>query len=130
MTAPAEIAGPVDWIQSHNSLIVKPTSGNLLSAAMRKLTGIRGGSTKRLARRSYSVVLNKDGSFRVEDVEAGIYDLIFVVNEPSRDPRGFAVSQATLGTARRNVTVPAMPGGRSDVPLDLGTIPLVPIEKR
>jgi hypothetical protein len=28
------------------------------------------------------------------------------------------------------VTVPAIPGGRTDEPLDLGTIPLVPIEQR
>ncbi len=27
LTAPAEVAGQVDWIQSQNSLIVKPTAG-------------------------------------------------------------------------------------------------------
>ena len=35
-----------------------------------------------------------------------------------------------MATARREVTVPEMPGGRSDEPLDLGTIPLVPIKNR
>jgi RNA polymerase sigma factor (sigma-70 family) len=125
LTAPAEIAGQLDWIQSDNSLIVKATPGNRLSTALRKL----GGSGGRFARRSYSVILKADGSFRVEDVEAGSYDLIFVVDEPSRDPRGFAHNSATLGSARREVTVPEMPGGRSDEPLDLGTIPLEPIKK-
>ena len=130
LTAPAEIAGPVDWTQSNNSLIVKATPANVLSMALRKLGGPQGGSKRRLAPRSYSVILNKDGSFRVEDVESGTYDLIFVVNETPHDPRGFSHGHAPLGTARRDLTVPEMPGGRSDEPLDLGTIPLVPIPKR
>ena len=35
-----------------------------------------------------------------------------------------------LGSARRDVIVPEMPGGRSDEPLDLGVIPLQPAKKR
>ncbi len=35
-----------------------------------------------------------------------------------------------IASDRREVTVPAIPGGRTDRPLDLGTIPLVPIEQR
>ncbi len=76
------------------------------------------------------MVLDKDGSFRVEDVEAGAYDLIFVINEPSRDPQGSPPAMHGSGRPAATVTVPEMPGGRSDEPLDLGTIPLVPIKKR
>ena len=69
--------------------------------------------------------------FRIEDVEAGTYDLLIVVNDPPRDP--FRVGLATtrvLATARRKVVVPPIPGDRSDEPLDLGAIPLVPLEKK
>jgi peroxiredoxin len=74
-------------------------------------------------------VLDRDGSFRVEDVEAGTYDLILVVNEPSHDPRGMMPSHLPLGSAHREVIVPPMPGGRSDEPLDLGAIRLELIKK-
>src|SRR5262249_15835667 len=35
-----------------------------------------------------------------------------------------------LGNARREIIVPEVPGGQSDEPLDLGTIPLQPAKKR
>ena len=63
-------------------------------------------------------------------MEAGTYDLNLVINEPSRDPRGFISSHVPLASAQREVIVPEMPGGRSDKPLDLGAIPLVPLEKK
>ena len=73
-------------------------------------------------------MLGRDGSFRIEDVEAGTYDLVIVVDEPPHNPQD-SPSHKALGTARREVIVPEMPGGRSDEPLDLGTIPLVPVKK-
>ncbi len=124
LTAPAEIAAKVDWIQSDNSLIARPGAVRSLAVTMQKLSGTRSMPS------SYAVLLNKDGSFRVEDVEAGTYDLIFVVNEPSRDPRGFMRSHTPLASARREVIVRVMADGRSDQPLDLGTIPLEPLQKR
>jgi hypothetical protein len=129
LTAPEEIGGQVDWSQSNNSLIIQPSPNDRIAGTMQKLTGARGSARGQFARRSYSVVLDRDGSFRVEDVEAGVYDLIILVNEPSRDPRGFLPGRDLLGTARRVVSVPAMPGGRSDQPLDLGAIPLQPAKK-
>jgi RNA polymerase sigma factor (sigma-70 family) len=115
--APAEIAGRIDWNQGVNSLIHKEPD-------------VQPGPKKspRSAPRSHGLVLGRDGSFRIEDVEAGTYDLIIVVDEPARDPQG-PPSHEPIGTARRVVTVPQMPGGRSDEPLDLGTIPLEPIKK-
>ena len=114
LIAPAQLADQIDWSRSNNSLIVRRTP---LSAGEKP--------NPRPAPRSHGVVLSRDGSFRIEDVEAATYDLIFVVNEAPQDPQG-PPSYKVLGTARRDVTVPEMPGGRSDEPLDLGTIPLVP----
>jgi peroxiredoxin len=45
-----------------------------------------------------------------------------MVDEPPRDSTGFSHSRNILGTARQVVTIPPMPSGRSDEPLDLGTI--------
>ena len=54
---------------------------------------------------------------------------MIVVDEPVRDPQA-PPTHAPIGSARRELTVPEMPGGRSDEPLDLGAIPLVPLEEK
>ena len=78
----------------------------------------------------YAVKVEPDGSFRVDDVIAGSYELTI-------RPSGAAVQSlpARWHRARsprpdRDVTVPEMSGGRSDEPLDLGAIPLVPVPPR
>ena len=68
MTAPAGLAGPIDWTFSRNNLIPKVTP---LQAAMLPFRAQEG---PHLASGGYTVKLEADGSFRVEDVEAGTYD--------------------------------------------------------
>jgi RNA polymerase sigma factor (sigma-70 family) len=122
VTAPAGLAGPIDWTFSNNSLIPKVTP---IQAAL-----VRSGLTKapRVAAGGATVKLEADGSFRVEDVEAGSYDLIIMVNEPPKDPFGVGIGREVIATARREVVVPAMPGGRSDEPLDLGSFPVTAVK--
>jgi hypothetical protein len=128
LTAPAEFAVRVNWLQSDNTLTAKPTAADRGSAANPNPSG---ASVGRFARQPWSVILNKDGSFRIEEVQTGTYDLNFVVLEPPLVPNPDAPpTDRAMATARREVTVPEMPGGRSDEPLDLGTIPLVPIKNR
>ena len=69
--------------------------------------------------RSYVSSLASDGSFRVDDIPAGAYQLS--VNARERRP-GPLPSFAVVGEVERDVLVPEMPGGRSDEPLDVGTI--------
>jgi hypothetical protein len=65
-----------------------------------------------------------DGRFRIEDVPAGRYRLRAQVHEPGNGvPGTFGPQLASIET---EITVPEIPGGRSDVPLDLGTIDLKP----
>lgn len=61
-------------------------------------------------------LIAKDGTFRLEDVPAGEWTLrIDLTNSQQR----------YLGSAEPTVfTIPNMPGGRSDEPFDLGTIPV------
>ncbi len=75
------------------------------------------------ANRNFTVKVEGDGSFRVEDVPAGDYEVNIAINEP---PVGNAcgIGGDLLASARRKFTIPAMEGGRSDEPLDVGTIEL------
>ena len=67
----------------------------------------------------YAVSFRPDGTLRIEDVPAGRYvlKLPFVGNAGGNHPELRAFTRAS-------VTVPPIPGGRSDEPLDIGTIPL------
>ena len=67
----------------------------------------------------YGVEIHTDGTLRIEDVPAGHYVLKvpFQGRVESDDSR-------LLAAAEHDVNMPAIPGGRSDEPLDLGTIRL------
>ncbi len=124
VTAPAGIAGPIDWTFSNNSLIPKePTPVGFLS----RLAG--GKKSPRRAGGGCTVKLEADGTFRAEDVEAGAYTLLIVLNEPPRDPFRVGIGHEVIATAQREVVVPPMPGGRSDEPLNLGTISAEVVKK-
>ena len=70
--------------------------------------------------RQYAFSLAPDGSFRVEDVPAGTYDVNVMVLEVEQ--RENSRSTRSIGSASKQIIVPPMPGGRSDEPLDIGTI--------
>jgi len=63
----------------------------------------------------------EDGSFRVEDVPAGVYQLNISLYEKNSTNTGILES---VGNANQSVTVADMPGGRSDDALDVGEIKL------
>ncbi len=71
------------------------------------------------AKREYAVDCDASGAFRIEDVPAGAYVLTLPF-------RGRAIDEEweLRAFAESAVTVTAIPGGRSDVPLELGTIRL------
>jgi len=70
---------------------------------------------------------DKDGSFRTEDVPTGEYCLSMQVYGPPPNTR--RVRGEMIGVLSRVFTVPEMPGGRSDEPLDLGALELQVIGK-
>ena len=69
--------------------------------------------------RRYSVRVEADGSFRLEDIASGTYILNFLImpSEP-------AMLQLPPVSFAREIIIPEMSGGRSDDPLDLGAINL------
>jgi hypothetical protein len=123
LTAPAGMAGPIDWTFSRNNLIpkVSPIQAARFRSGLKKAPRLAGGG--------YTVKLEADGSFRVEDVEAGTYDFLITINEPPRDPFKVGLDQEVVATARLEVVVPPMSGGRSDEPLDLGAIPVTAVKQ-
>lgn len=78
------------------------------------------GRDYRDRRVALSVGLAADGTFRLDDVPPGDYRLAVDVNaESPREPGPF-------GRINLAFTVPPIPGGRSDEPLDLGPLRLRP----
>jgi thiol-disulfide isomerase/thioredoxin len=68
----------------------------------------------------YVANILKSGRFRIPDVPAGDYKLdIPVNNPPSANACG---AGAEIGRATLEFTVPEIPGGRSNAPVDLGDI--------
>jgi thiol-disulfide isomerase/thioredoxin len=111
----------VDWGYSFNHLTAKPSIWN---RAMSQL-----GMPAKAPGSDYAVKVELNGSFRVEDVIAGSYTLNIRLQEAPSNPREHG-SFEPIGTARREVTVPEMSGGRSNLPLDLGEISLVSVPPR
>jgi thiol-disulfide isomerase/thioredoxin len=95
---------PIDWTQNSPVLMTRPKHEN---EAMSDY--IQAGSN-----------IDKDGRFRVDDVTPGTYELAISVN--SRLDSQFFDSRNDLGSLRMSVTVPEIPGGQSDEPLDLGSL--------
>ncbi len=76
--------------------------------------------------RSYACLIHPDGSFRVDDVPPGTYELKLRVDEEyeERYPRGGFHGSRRVGGINRTITVPEILGGlaRTDEPLDLGSL--------
>ena len=86
------------------------------------------GKAHTRSNRTYDTNVRPDGRFRVEDVSAGKYELHAEVHEPAQGlPGTYGPELASITT---EITVPEIPGGRSDEPLDLGTIELKPTAPR
>ena len=68
--------------------------------------------------REHTAKMALDGTFRVEDVTPGTWWLLANI---LNDPKGGG-SDTTMATAGKTFIVPEMSGGRSDEPLDLGTV--------
>jgi hypothetical protein len=74
---------------------------------------------EKIALTSYPLEIKSDGSFRVEDVAAGTYELQVII---VRNNTGNLFGGQPIGYASTTLTVPAMSTGRDDSPLELPVI--------
>ena len=107
---PAGFAARANWLFGFCYLIRRPLATGPPAPS--------GAGSLRAADTNFTFKVEHDGSFRIEDVEAGSYDLVIEVNKRPRDSGG--LGHEVLATCRREVVVPVMPEGRSDEPLQLG----------
>jgi len=70
--------------------------------------------------RRYDATVQPDGSFRAEDIEAGPYEFTASLRPAATD----SGAEQIIWMLHHEFSVPAMPGGRSDEPLNLGVLPL------
>lgn len=114
----------LDWNQGYHNLCTKwPQPPKELNTPEERRAWNSSPEMKaaREKARYYHPRFAADGSFRVEDVAAGTYDLQLNFTEPQGDSPGMG---RPLGSLTKEVAVPEMPGGRSDEPLDLGELKL------
>jgi hypothetical protein len=93
---------PNDWVADGSSLIEKRSPPDR-------------------APRQYHFAVEPDGTFRIDDVEPGEYGLSIEFRQALGEPPN---TGDVLAQLRDEFTVPNIPGGRSDEPLDLGELEL------
>ncbi len=76
------------------------------------------------SKRSYALQFAQDGSFRIEDVPGGKYQLTIEAREPGGGRGQRRPPPITVHS--QEVEVPDSPGGRSDAAFDLGAIETAP----
>lgn len=104
------------WLEAPRTACPDGLSNEERKAWQKKHYSSETGLHEWRARRSYVIDVKSDGSFRIEDVPAGNY-----TGQVEVSRWGEALDQDS-GRAGLRFTVPAMPGGRSNEPLDLGEI--------
>jgi peroxiredoxin len=81
------------------------------------------GRQRWFSRRNYIVRFAPDGSFRIDDVPGGKYELTLDLRE--LDGQLSQLKSPRISFRRQEIEVPDSPGGRNDTPLDLGVINMV-----
>ncbi|MCX5634663.1 MAG: hypothetical protein NTW55_02315 [Planctomycetota bacterium] len=110
IAAPADYNEPIDCNRGNNRLILKQQQSPVPE---------EGQPSQYLV---YPFGIESDGSFRVEDVPSGQYELQINLHEKPKD--GSSGYGPIIGNVNYEFEVTEMPGGRSDEPLDIGTLEL------
>ncbi len=134
VVADADYNEPVNWSFGHSMIMPefpKPDNYEKMTDEEKKAWHIQWQDSNegkafmenlRRKYRWYAIKVESDGSFRVEDVPEGKYNLsISVFEPPAARQCGFG---ELIGSAHREFGISEMPGGRSDEPCDVGTLQL------
>jgi peroxiredoxin len=121
---PSEPGRIVDWNSGfHNfgTRMPEPPAAFKTAAEVQKWNNSPEVKEARTRQKYYGIQFEADGSFHIDDVPPGHYDLRLQFNEPG--PGRFAFG-AVIGSVHRDMEVPEMPNGLVDEPLDLGKLDL------
>ena len=115
---PSDVETQMDWVALSPRItnVIPPTQ---YPAQWPSMTDEQKSQWFLTEHRSYPMAINADGTFRVEDVPSGTYDVQIPLSETLSN--GWSVLRQMF---RREFTVPELPNGRSDEPLDLGDFEL------
>jgi beta-lactamase regulating signal transducer with metallopeptidase domain/peroxiredoxin len=72
----------------------------------------------------FNLQVAKDGTFRGEDLPAGDYQFSLNLTPPATTADRQCGFGNSIGSASMKFTIPEMPDGRSDEPLDIGEVPI------
>jgi hypothetical protein len=124
----------VDWLKSDQFLALKVPvmkiveMDDFLNRKDFETANIPELSRRDRAGRTYRLIFERNGSFRIEDVPAGKYDLNIVLKEQGTSHDPFE-PRKEIASFRKEIIVPEMPRGRSDEPLNLGQLSLFWLQK-
>ena len=104
---PADYKAPVNFSCVYNSICPKPHESRA------------SGDTEQI---SYAFKMNVDGTFRIEDIPAGVYNLRISLHEKFLNRDGSYPE--CIGQISYDFVMPKMQEHWSDDPLDIGTLEL------
>jgi Carboxypeptidase regulatory-like domain len=114
---PPELAARKDWYFSYGCRVQEMQDAKaLVRDALASLLHKQDSTTPSIPRQ-YSIDIHPDGTYRIDDVEAGQYQMYI---QAGTGPYG----QQQIAYCSSMFTVPPMPGGRSDEPLQLPPVKL------
>jgi sugar lactone lactonase YvrE/peroxiredoxin len=135
IATPADYNQPINWSYAEASINTKwpesprPNNYDEMTDEEKQKWYIQWQDSKegkafmdklRKEQRSYTIKIEPNGSFRVEDVPQGKYNINISIYEPPPARRcGFG---DLIGSAGHSFEIAPMPGGRSDEPCDVGTL--------
>jgi RNA polymerase sigma factor (sigma-70 family) len=122
LTVPAEFQSQIDWPKlAPRITTVIPQSK--FPAQWSTMTREEKNQWYLVEMHAYPMSISADGSFRVEDVPSGAYEVQISLTESVSN--NVSIVRHSF---RREFTAPELPNGRSDEPLDLGDFELQPIQ--
>jgi protocatechuate 3,4-dioxygenase beta subunit len=104
---PANYKAPINFFCSYNSIRLRQPESQ---------------KTEDMEQNSYAFEINSDGTFRIEDIPTGIYDLRISLHE--RFLKTYGSRGDCIGQVNYDFVIPKIVDGFSNEPFDIGTLEL------
>ena len=121
---PDDSARAIDWKSGYHTIYSRQAPVRFANAAdSRAWNSPAAVRARQDEYRSYSVVFSTNGTFRVDDIPAGLYTLQCQFHAPPpASASQYGGDGPLLGNLTHQFEIPPMSGERSDEPFDLGKV--------